>query len=768
MTNSDKATPRIDVDRERKGAIMKHMLLLWSMLVLVGLGSVWPLHAQDAPQADTAVEESSDELLPRAAFLKRKFEELLNNMSEVARLLEQTEPETAKILRSAVEHAKEQLLADKMEEVIKSLRKGLDEAAAGTQGEVISELSTMLKILEGVSMEKSELQKQIEARRKALEKLDHLIQREQGEERRTRPAANKEALQKQWSALVDALKDVIDKQQTLRDSTAKQTDVHPTVKALGELRETIRTLRREQETLQDKTDRAALAGVPVLGELQRKLATKTATLNKTLADVEKDPALEGVAKAADDPDLWKDLRKLGASAETEMNSAAEALGKSDKPRAAPAQAQARVDLLSAEKRLTDVMRALLDGKPSGTFSEEQKALSEKTDALSEKLGQTAETSGLSPQDIQDAQDGLGKAGEDMARAAEQIANQDAAEATSKQDDALEELRKQLAKAEELKRRVLDDAEKVLDAAEQNKIAEDTKALAEQMKTGEDGKPMAGKSAAGKAGQAAESAGSKMDSGDASGANQDQKQALEEMQRAREALEEEIADLERLSKQETLVRIEEQLQDILEHQRQATEKTRKTHAAAKPEPPRFDREALQSLAELADSEGTLAKDIQTVRRRLIEEGSTVVFPEVLGDVKADLEDVQQRLAEQDPGPLTQATQRQVERTLEELLQAVRDELSEHQRKKKGGGGGQGGGGKAPLIPPVAELRMLRLQQIRINDSTETLAEVVQDGKTPAKETDARFETLAERQRRITRLAREIAEKLNAAGGMGAGQ
>jgi len=64
--------------------------------------------------------------------------------------------------------------------------------------------------------------------------------------------------------------------------------------------------------------------------------------------------------------------------------------------------------------------------------------------------------------------------------------------------------------------------------------------------------------------------------------------------------------------------------------------------------------------------------------------------------------------------TATLQKEIETTLEELIEA----LQQAQQQKQGGGGG-GGGGQEPLLPNSAELKLLRSAQLRINRRTVAL-------------------------------------------------
>ena len=64
--------------------------------------------------------------------------------------------------------------------------------------------------------------------------------------------------------------------------------------------------------------------------------------------------------------------------------------------------------------------------------------------------------------------------------------------------------------------------------------------------------------------------------------------------------------------------------------------------------------------------------------------------------------------------TQSQQKEIELTLEELIEALQQ--AQKQKEGSGGGGGGGGGGDPPLLPGSAELKLLRAAQLRINRRT----------------------------------------------------
>ena len=86
--------------------------------------------------------------------------------------------------------------------------------------------------------------------------------------------------------------------------------------------------------------------------------------------------------------------------------------------------------------------------------------------------------------------------------------------------------------------------------------------------------------------------------------------------------------------------------------------------------------------------------------IVEDGTSVVFPRIVSQLRNDLRGVADLLDHIRVDSYTQSVQHEIERTLQELIEAL-----EQTQQQGGGGGGQGGGGgenNEPLLPGWAEL------------------------------------------------------------------
>jgi len=174
---------------------------------------------------------------------------------------------------------------------------------------------------------------------------------------------------------------------------------------------------------------------------------------------------------------------------------------------------------------------------------------------------------------------------------------------------------------------------------------------------------------------------------------------------------------------------------------------------------LDRAERLKSADLASRQEDVAKSADSCVRLLEEDGTTVVFFNVIRQMTEDMRQVSARLTDANLGPVTIATQESVLETLEELLSAIK-KLREDRKKQQQGGGapsGGGGGGDSPLVPTSAELRMLKSSQKRVNRETLVVDEARQTGDESVDELSKLLNRAADRQDKLTDMALELQER-----------
>ncbi|MCD4700184.1 MAG: hypothetical protein K8R91_06405, partial [Phycisphaerae bacterium] len=418
------------------------------------------------------------------------------------------------------------------------------------------------------------------------------------------------------------------------------------------------------------------------------------------------------------------------------------------------------DLKATEKKITEAIEKMGDSSKSSDLSAGQKPVAGETYELSMAIKDAEEKSRTSSKSSPGDKSNLDKASGHMSKAADSLGEQNKKAAAGSQQKALEQMRKEAKRLADLARK-MEDAARTADLERQKQAQDATaeqagKTAQDMKKSSNEGQPTPGqKSAAGAAKSMKQAAGS-LGEGDASAASDQQAQAVEQLKQAAEELRCAIDEARAAAQEETLAKIEQILRDALERQKEITKLTDKTYKQRKGD--QYERSQVLKLAELSDGEGELAEKINGALARIRAEGITAVFPMVLDEVQADLSGVQNLLAKKKAGPLTQSVQKGIEKSLEELVDALSKEMRRRKKKQGGGGGSGGGAAKPPLVPPVAELKMLRTLQKQINTRTLVLDASSRSGEVSRAELEIQHKIIAKRELRLVKTTRELNKKL----------
>ena len=191
-------------------------------------------------------------------------------------------------------------------------------------------------------------------------------------------------------------------------------------------------------------------------------------------------------------------------------------------------------------------------------------------------------------------------------------------------------------------------------------------------------------------------------------------ALKDLKKALKEIEDRLAQLREEERLDKLAKLEARFQEMLVRQQAATASTTEVDKR------RAGSETLRRadvilLGKVATEEQSLTEMASQALELIRDDGTSVVFPRVVQRMHGDLERVAKWLSNRDTGRLTQSTQVEIERTLEELIAA----LKEAQKTPKSGKPKQGKLGQPsedPLMPDNAELKLLRAAQERVNRLT----------------------------------------------------
>lgn len=749
--------------------------MLLVLLTAVMALAPWVAQAQQDTSAEGA---EATELAERNKYLAQRFRSFLTTMAKVADSMEKTDPESAKVIREARNQAERALLLNDMEAVRELLLKGILDTAEGKQGEVIQELREIYRYLIEGEMSQDERLDNIKRLEQYRDAIDATLEKQRELERASDLLSRAGELRKQMADLEKQLGDLIDAQQKLRgNSQAASAD--QAVAKLQSLRDAVESLMESQKNVNESTLSVGQDKLPAVGAKQEEFAAQAKKVRDSIAQAANDPAVGKAVKqgGGDTKDIKQAADKV-AQAAGEMSKSAEALSKTDPISAASPQKQAMLDLENAHKALGRAIAKASEGTPAGKLAKKQKELEAQARNLADQMNKLGGQAGQSGQQGQSGQSGQsGKSGQSgqqgkpkadmktaadqMNKAADKLAGQDTDKATDHQKKALDAMRDsqdQLAKVEKGLEKKL--SQNPADqAGDQQKLADTAEQIARQMdKDNQEGKSTPGGSQTSKASKSMGEASQGLSQGKSDQANQKQKEAIEQLQIAKEELERRIEEEKRRQQAEALAKIDQLLQKALDKQRMVSKGTRELddqHAAGDP----FTREQKLALTRLSAAQGEIGDDdLKIVQEMLEKEGSLVVFPQVLDQVRADSDMCRELLGDQNPGDYTQAVQKNIETALEQMIDSIREELAERGRAKSSGGGqgGKGGGKKPPLLPPTAELKMLLQLQTQVQQRTTLVHGLQEDRKLSSERVQAEHKSLAERQGKILDMAKDIKE------------
>ena len=240
------------------------------------------------------------------------------------------------------------------------------------------------------------------------------------------------------------------------------------------------------------------------------------------------------------------------------------------------------------------------------------------------------------------------------------------------------------------------------------------------------------------------------------ARKDQEEALAELEAARAELEEILRQLREEEIERLLVRLEARIRDMLRAERMILRGIQQLRSNAAE---RTQREQELESARLGSEQNVVTATITRALTLVRDDGSAVAIPEALQQIREDSTMAASRLKESDYSQFTQGIIEDLVVSLEELLSALeRAEREQQDRQQQGQARGRPAKpGEQPLVDKIAELKMLRILQTRVNGKTSRFSALLNEGSEQASETELidALGRLAQRQERVERAAHDIA-------------
>lgn len=445
-----------------------------------------------------------------------------------------------------------------------------------------------------------------------------------------------------------------------------------------------------------------------------------------------------------------------------------------------AQARDRVRGLLGKQR--DVSAATKAAESSnsaeaGKLAEPQKQVGQETESLSKELGEIPEEKGAT-----ESAEALQRAAEAMQQAGKSLEQGDAGQAGAPQAEAERQLDEA---ANKLERRIAE-LEKESDFAKQAQAQQDTAGKTDELakKMGEqpsesgspsdggespEGQPQEGQPSDKPPGEAESApkpggqqvkeavphqrqAAKELEKKDARKAEAAQKKAIDKLQQAKDELESALEQLRKEQQEELLAALESRIGAMLARQIEVNKETNRLDGVGRDQWSRSDQ---LSLVETTKGQNWVSEEAATALKIVREDGTTIVVPQIMEQVRDDARSAGERLGAADTGDGVRQVQEAIVAALQDLLDAVR----ELQKKNEQSEGGQPGGDSdrnPPLLPGSAELKLLRSWQVRINQQTKDIEQqrVLPSGS--AEGLAERIDKLAKRQASVAEMARDLAE------------
>jgi hypothetical protein len=242
-----------------------------------------------------------------------------------------------------------------------------------------------------------------------------------------------------------------------------------------------------------------------------------------------------------------------------------------------------------------------------------------------------------------------------------------------------------------------------------------------------------------------------------GASSDQDKAINKLLKAKEKLEEILRQLREEEREILLAALEARFQKMLQLQILVYNGTRGLSKTLNKD---WGSRQFGRSRELSQRENDIALDAAKALDLLKEEGSSVAFPESIAQLREDMLIVARRLEEYHVGDLTQAIEQDIIEALQETIEALQKELEKikdkEQQEQK-----EGEAPDPPLVDNLAELKMLRSLQYRVNRRTRQLGRLFKGEQAQESQADIlkQLQDLADRQKRIQEATYNIATGRN---------
>ena len=275
----------------------------------------------------------------------------------------------------------------------------------------------------------------------------------------------------------------------------------------------------------------------------------------------------------------------------------------------------------------------------------------------------------------------------------------------------------------------------------------------------------------------EAAEKKIEKDDKQGASEDQAKAVDKLKQAQKKLEELLKQLREEEIERLLAQLQGRCEKMLAMQIAVKDGTVALDKIITGNPDKKSSRAEdQKALELSDKEDEISKEANKALTLIEAEGSAVAFAEVFKQVLGDMNTTAGRLRRADVGEVTVTIENDIIDALKEMVAALKKARKDNQEPKPPMPPMPPSSGGSPpdqkLIDMIAELKMIRSMQIRVNNRTTIYGKQIEGEQVPniSKVADAKekekaigvrkeFKDLSTRQQKLSKVTEDIAKGRN---------
>ena len=230
----------------------------------------------------------------------------------------------------------------------------------------------------------------------------------------------------------------------------------------------------------------------------------------------------------------------------------------------------------------------------------------------------------------------------------------------------------------------------------------------------------------KAQQKMEEAQKKLEQAQKEGAVEKQEEALRELEKAKSELEEILRQLREEEEKRKLAQLEVRFKKMLELQKSIYDSTLRLDEKLKKNDGK-DADGTLSVesVRLSGRENDVYMEGNKALLLLQEDGTAVAMTEALASAVEDIQGVIELFNKANVGVSNQTRQENILATLEELLEAIKREMKDMEDKEQQSQNGESPAGEMieALVDQLAELKMIRSMQMRINKTTQRCQKLI---------------------------------------------